>query len=152
MFMGFKVIFSKYLVFYNVGGWESHAEVLFKFLPIKKNTVWIFSFVSFPQGPLGVEGIFRRSCEVTLRVMRDQMDPLMRWVSRVIYHNITQGVDFIHVSYKWTAFLLSVLRTFIHDPLVEWRKKSKNQKMNPADTELALGEIHNDQVRTNRKS
>lgn len=152
MFMGFKVIFSKYLVFYNVGGWESHTEVLFKFLPINKNTVWIFSFVSFPQGPLGVEGIFRRSCEVTLRVMRDQMDPLMRWVSRVIYHNITQGVDFIHVSYKWTAFLLSVLRTFIHDPLVEWRKKSKNQKMNPADTELALGEIHNDQVRTNRKS
>nr|XP_022332154.1 serine/threonine-protein kinase ATR-like isoform X2 [Crassostrea virginica] len=68
-------------------------------------------------GPLGVEGIFRRSCEVTLRVMRDQMDPLM-----------------------------SVLRTFIHDPLVEWRKKSKNQKMNPADTELALGEIHNDQA------
>lgn len=78
MFMGFKVIFSKYLVFYNVGGWGSHAEVLFKFLPINKNTVWIFSFVSFPQGPLGVEGIFRRSCEVTLRVMRDQMDPLMR--------------------------------------------------------------------------
>ena len=62
------------------------------------------------------------------------------------------GVDFIHVSYKSTAFLLSVLRTFIHDPLVEWRKKSKNQKMNPADTELALGEIHNDQVGTHNKS
>nr|XP_034325117.1 serine/threonine-protein kinase ATR isoform X2 [Crassostrea gigas] len=68
-------------------------------------------------GPLGIEGIFRRSCEVTLRVMRDQMDPLM-----------------------------SVLRTFIHDPLVEWRRKSKTQKMNPADTELAQGEIHNDQA------
>ncbi|XP_062573409.1 serine/threonine-protein kinase ATR-like [Saccostrea cucullata] len=65
-------------------------------------------------GPLGIEGIFRRSCEVTLRVMRDQMDPLM-----------------------------SVLRTFIHDPLVEWRRKTKAQK---TETELAQGEIHNDQA------
>ena len=29
-------------------------------------------------GPMGYEGVFRRACEVTLRVMRDQSDPLMR--------------------------------------------------------------------------
>lgn len=47
---------------------------------------------------------------------------------------------------QFINFIFSVLRTFIHDPLVEWRRKSKTQKMNPADTELAQGEIHNDQV------
>lgn len=47
---------------------------------------------------------------------------------------------------QFINFVFSVLRTFIHDPLVEWRRKSKTQKMNPADTELAQGEIHNDQV------
>ena len=29
-------------------------------------------------GPMGYEGVFRRACEVTLRVMRDERDPLMR--------------------------------------------------------------------------
>ncbi|XP_065323146.1 serine/threonine-protein kinase atr-like [Gordionus sp. m RMFG-2023] len=42
-------------------------------------------------GPLGYEGIFRQACEVTLMVMRNQKDLLM-----------------------------SVLKPFIHDPLLEW--------------------------------
>ncbi|XP_055956442.1 serine/threonine-protein kinase atr [Patella vulgata] len=64
-------------------------------------------------GPMGVEGIFRRACEVSLRVMRDQMDTLM-----------------------------SVLRPFIYDPLVEWSKPSRGQRSNPTDT----GEISNEQA------
>lgn len=44
-------------------------------------------------GPLGVEGTFRRSCEVTLRVLREHTDTLM-----------------------------SILRPFVYDPLVSWPK------------------------------
>lgn len=29
-------------------------------------------------GPMGTEGLFRQACEVTLRLMRDQREPLMR--------------------------------------------------------------------------
>ena len=50
-------------------------------------------------GPMGVEGVFRRSCEVTLEVMRKERDPL-----------------------------LSVLRTFVYDPLVEWSNASTAKK------------------------
>uniref|UniRef100_A0A3P9LDR2 Serine/threonine-protein kinase ATR n=1 Tax=Oryzias latipes TaxID=8090 RepID=A0A3P9LDR2_ORYLA len=46
-------------------------------------------------GPMGTEGLFRQACEVTLRLMRDQREPLM------------------------------VLKTFLHDPLVEWSKQTK---------------------------
>nr|KAG5699557.1 hypothetical protein BaRGS_033753 [Batillaria attramentaria] len=68
-------------------------------------------------GPIGVEGIFRRACEVTLRVVRAQTDPLM-----------------------------SILKPFIYDPLVEW-SKSRGQgqtRSNPAATET--GEITNEQA------
>ena len=44
-------------------------------------------------GFTGCEGLFRKACEVTLRVLRDQRDPLV-----------------------------SVFKTLIHDPLVEWEK------------------------------
>ena len=30
-------------------------------------------------GPMGTEGLFRQACEVTLRLMRDQREPLMRY-------------------------------------------------------------------------
>ena len=30
-------------------------------------------------GPMGTEGLFRQACEVTLRLMRDQREPLMRF-------------------------------------------------------------------------
>ncbi|CAH1797711.1 unnamed protein product [Owenia fusiformis] len=67
-------------------------------------------------GPMGYEGLFRRACEVTMRVMRDQMDPLM-----------------------------SVLKTFIFDPLVEWAGKPTKGRSNSSET----GEIKNDQAQMN---
>ncbi|XP_064607735.1 serine/threonine-protein kinase ATR-like [Liolophura sinensis] len=65
-------------------------------------------------GPLGYEGLFRQACEVTLRVMRNQMDSLM-----------------------------SVLKPFVYDPLVEWSKPARGRS-NPADS----GEITNEQAMT----
>lgn len=63
-------------------------------------------------GSTGVEGSFRKCCEVTLRVLRKEIDTL-----------------------------LSVLKPFVHDPLVEWSKKSAASK---GRTDLA--EIKNEQV------
>ncbi|RUS83841.1 hypothetical protein EGW08_008382 [Elysia chlorotica] len=70
-------------------------------------------------GPLGIEGLFRQACEITLRVIRNQMDPLM-----------------------------SVLKPFIYDPLVEWSKPSRGQRSNATDSgeinnELALSHVQN---------
>lgn len=62
-------------------------------------------------GATGVEGSFRKCCEVTLHVLRKEIDTL-----------------------------LSVLKPFVHDPLVEWSKKSVNKGR--AD----LPEIKNEQV------
>ncbi len=58
-------------------------------------------------GITGIEGVFRRSCEITLGVLRSNRETLM-----------------------------SVLHTFIHDPLVEWRQRegdmSYSQTQDPA--------------------
>lgn len=62
-------------------------------------------------GPTGIEGSFRKCCEATLRVLRKEKDTL-----------------------------LSVLKPFVHDPLVEWSKKTSNK----GRTDLA--EIKNEQV------
>ncbi|KAK8381931.1 hypothetical protein O3P69_015148 [Scylla paramamosain] len=51
-------------------------------------------------GPTGHEGIYRKSCEVTMRVMREEREALM-----------------------------SVLHPFIHDPLVEWSRGNKSARM-----------------------
>ncbi|XP_054839454.1 serine/threonine-protein kinase ATR [Eublepharis macularius] len=67
-------------------------------------------------GPMGTEGLFRRACEVLMRLMRDQREPLM-----------------------------SVLKTFLHDPLVEWSKPVKgNTKAQVNET----GEIVNEKAKT----
>ncbi|XP_062295726.1 serine/threonine-protein kinase ATR [Scomber scombrus] len=67
-------------------------------------------------GPMGTEGLFRQACEVTLRLMRDQREPLM-----------------------------SVLKTFLHDPLVEWSKQAKG----PCKTQAnETGEIVNEKAKT----
>ncbi|XP_041828514.1 serine/threonine-protein kinase ATR isoform X3 [Melanotaenia boesemani] len=67
-------------------------------------------------GPMGTEGLFRQACEVTLRLMRDQREPLM-----------------------------SVLKTFLHDPLVEWSKQAKGiSKFQANET----GEIVNEKAKT----
>lgn len=49
-------------------------------------------------GVTGYEGVFRGSCEVTLAVLRENSETLM-----------------------------SVLETFVHDPLVEWKDKTRIQ-------------------------
>ena len=63
-------------------------------------------------GATGIEGSFRKCCEVTLRVLRKEMDTL-----------------------------LSVLKPFVHDPLVEWSKKTA-----PKFRTEQLAEIKNEQV------
>ncbi|KAK3852062.1 hypothetical protein Pcinc_041331, partial [Petrolisthes cinctipes] len=60
-------------------------------------------------GPTGYEGIYRKACEVTMRVMREEREALM-----------------------------SVLRPFIHDPLVEWSRGDKSAKN--------TGEINNEKA------
>ncbi|XP_027130563.1 serine/threonine-protein kinase ATR [Larimichthys crocea] len=67
-------------------------------------------------GPMGTEGLFRQACEVTLRLMRDQREPLM-----------------------------SVLKTFLHDPLVEWSKQAKGLSKAQANE---TGEIVNEKAKT----
>ncbi|XP_033469705.1 serine/threonine-protein kinase ATR [Epinephelus lanceolatus] len=67
-------------------------------------------------GPMGIEGLFRQACEVTLRLMRDQREPLM-----------------------------SVLKTFLHDPLVEWSKQAKGLSKAQANE---TGEIVNEKAKT----
>ncbi|XP_052043584.1 serine/threonine-protein kinase ATR isoform X2 [Apodemus sylvaticus] len=67
-------------------------------------------------GPMGTEGLFRRACEVTLRLMRDQREPLM-----------------------------SVLKTFLHDPLVEWSKPVKGHSK---ATLNETGEVVNEKAKT----
>ncbi|EMP40340.1 Serine/threonine-protein kinase ATR [Chelonia mydas] len=67
-------------------------------------------------GPMGTEGLFRRACEVTMRLMRDQREPLM-----------------------------SVLKTFIHDPLVEWSKPVKGHTKAQVNE---TGEVVNEKAKT----
>lgn len=50
-------------------------------------------------GPLGIEGVFRRSCEITMNLFRQHKD-----------------------------IFLSVLRPFLFDPLVEWKDASGGSK------------------------
>ncbi|XP_053315671.1 serine/threonine-protein kinase ATR [Spea bombifrons] len=67
-------------------------------------------------GPMGTEGLFRRACEVTMRLMRDQREPLM-----------------------------SVLKPFLHDPLVEWSKPARGgSKVQANET----GEVINEKAKT----
>jgi len=54
-------------------------------------------------GVSGYEGVFRKSCETTLKVLRSNKETL-----------------------------LNVLDTFVHDPLVEWASSSASSDMNPA--------------------
>ncbi|XP_048190899.1 serine/threonine-protein kinase ATR isoform X4 [Perognathus longimembris pacificus] len=70
----------------------------------------------YAMGPMGTEGLFRRACEVTLRLIRDQREPLM-----------------------------SVLKTFIHDPLVEWSKPPKGFSKGSLNE---TGEVVNEKAKT----
>ncbi|XP_073435201.1 serine/threonine-protein kinase ATR isoform X1 [Dendrobates tinctorius] len=67
-------------------------------------------------GPMGTEGLFRHACEVTMRLMRDQRESLM-----------------------------SVLKPFLHDPLVEWSKPVRGgSKVQANET----GEVVNEKAKT----
>lgn len=54
-------------------------------------------------GVSGVEGVFRKACEVTMSILRDNKDSLM-----------------------------SVLETFVHDPLVDWIPGGPKKKVRPS--------------------
>ncbi|CAL1278598.1 unnamed protein product [Larinioides sclopetarius] len=73
-------------------------------------------------GPTGYEGAFRKACEVTMRVMRSRTDALM-----------------------------SVLRPFVHDPLVEWSrsKHSKAQHDGEIINEQGLTHVKDIELRLN---
>ncbi|KDE08289.1 hypothetical protein MVLG_01552 [Microbotryum lychnidis-dioicae p1A1 Lamole] len=62
-------------------------------------------------GVTGVEGVYRRAAEITLRILRDNKDSLM-----------------------------SVLETFLHDPLVEWQpsKSRSDKKMTGKDDQGSI--------------
>jgi len=60
-------------------------------------------------GPLAYEGIFRKSCEMTMQLMRNQRDSF-----------------------------LSVLNTFLYDPLVEWKKESRKKASGETSNDMAV--------------
>jgi serine/threonine-protein kinase ATR len=49
-------------------------------------------------GATGVDGVYRKGCEITMEVLRENKDSL-----------------------------ISVLEAFIHDPLVEWQEAKKRE-------------------------
>lgn len=62
-------------------------------------------------GVSGVEGVFRKACEVTMMILRNNKDSLM-----------------------------SVLETFVHDPLVDWMPYGFKKKMDGATEEYIANE------------
>ncbi|PRD29055.1 UNVERIFIED_CONTAM: atr [Trichonephila clavipes] len=119
-------------------------------------------------GPTGYEGAYRKACEVTMRVMRSRIDALM---SRKRIHFLPRhyqtNIDFLNlitkpppalhshlhkrlmasvlILYKVNLCFFSVLRPFVHDPLVEW-SRSKHSK-----AQHDTGEITNEQGLTHVK-
>lgn len=65
-------------------------------------------------GPLGVEGLYRKCCEITMRVLQEQMPTLM-----------------------------SVLKPFIYDPLVSWNKHIKNEGRSERTDQIAMVNVEN---------
>lgn len=60
-------------------------------------------------GPLKIEGPFRRACQITMRVLRQE-----------------------------SSTLLSVLKPFVYDPLVSWNKEeNRNQSKNQRGGDIA---------------
>lgn len=75
-------------------------------------------------GPTGYEGIFRRTSEATLKVMRDKKEALM-----------------------------SVLRPFVYDPLLEWEDKTvrlqRSRENAKGKNDYEIVEVTNHKVRIN---
>lgn len=103
-------------------------------------------------GPMGIEGLFRQACEVTLRLMRDQREPLMRCAQQghinpsCFKKKKEKKSDYNKVFrflIPFRIFPSSVLKTFLHDPLVEWGKQAKGLCKAQANES---GEIVNEKV------
>ncbi|CAF4345925.1 unnamed protein product, partial [Rotaria sp. Silwood2] len=69
-------------------------------------------------GTLGVEGVFRKTCEIILHLIRDERE-----------------------------LLVSVLKTFIYDPLVEWKSATKEEVANMKKQQIE-GEVVNMKAQT----
>lgn len=63
-------------------------------------------------GALGIEGAYRRCCEITLKVLQDQMPTLM-----------------------------SVLKPFIYDPLVNWSRQPKSDSRSERTDSQAMTNV-----------
>lgn len=63
-------------------------------------------------GPLGIEGAYRRCCEITMKIMQDQMPTLM-----------------------------SVLKPFVYDPLVSWSRQSKTDPRSERTDQQAMTNV-----------
>ncbi|CDZ97128.1 serine threonine-protein kinase atr [Phaffia rhodozyma] len=68
-------------------------------------------------GVTGVEGVYRNACEVTMRILRDNKDSLM-----------------------------SVLETFIHDPLVEWENDKRRMDREKAKSKGSRRSLDNSET------
>lgn len=70
-------------------------------------------------GTLGVEGVFRKTCEIILHLIRDERE-----------------------------LLVSVLKTFIYDPLVEWKSATREEVANMKKQQIQVegGEVVNMKV------
>lgn len=65
-------------------------------------------------GPLGVEGSYRRCCEITMKVLQEKLPTLM-----------------------------SVLRPFVYDPLVSWSRQSKTDGRSERTDQQAMENVQN---------
>lgn len=65
-------------------------------------------------GPLGVEGQYRKCCEITLKVLQDQ-----------------------------TTTLMSVLRPFVYDPLLSWKGKVNTDQKSERTDSAAMQNVRN---------
>ncbi|CAF3813461.1 unnamed protein product [Adineta steineri] len=70
-------------------------------------------------GTLGVEGVFRKTCEIILHLIRDERE-----------------------------LLVSVLKTFIYDPLVEWKSATREEVANMKKQQIEGGEVVNMKAQT----
>lgn len=70
-------------------------------------------------GSLGVEGVFRKTCEIILHLIRNERE-----------------------------LLVSVLKTFIYDPLVEWKSATREEVANMKKQQIEGGEVVNMKAQT----
>ena len=67
-------------------------------------------------GISGVEGLFRRSSEECMRILRNHQDMLM-----------------------------NVLQTFVHDPLVEWKEKDPRARQSSGGKRAGVGGVEGEE-------